>query len=234
MNILVPCSLLAENILSVFRSAHLPPRYTSKADFPFATRDRKREPCPQRYVSRMIRTENFLSQIFFKVFWKPLLFTFHGTCSMFITSRKYFSVFQSPHLPLDTPFLDSMFPPCNAISEGRLPLCNTNSEAGALPSEVRIENDSDRKFSKSIFFQSFSGNHFSSRFMVPCSLLAENIFRFFEVRTPHLPLSGIQRISSTYPSIHHFGLEASTLLCDLGRQASPLQHELGSGSPALR
>ena len=34
-----------------------------------------------------------------------------------------------------------------AISEGRLPLCNTSSEAGALPSEVRIENDSDRKFS---------------------------------------------------------------------------------------
>ena len=32
-----------------------------------------------------------------------------------------------------------------AISEGRLPLCNTTSEAGALPSEVRIENDSDRK-----------------------------------------------------------------------------------------
>ena len=55
----------------------------------------------------------------------------------------------------------------------------------------RDENDSDRKFSKSIFFQSCSGNHFCPRFMVPCSLLAENIFRFFEVRT--------------YPSIHHFG-----------------------------
>ena len=24
---------------------------------------------------------------------------------------------------------------CNAISEGRLPLCNTSSEAGALPSD---------------------------------------------------------------------------------------------------
>ena len=60
--------------------------------------------------------------------------------------------------------------PAVAISEGRLPLCNTSSEAGALPSEVLIENDSDRKFSKSIFFQSFSGNHFSPRFMVPCSL----------------------------------------------------------------
>ena len=51
--------------------------------------------------------------------------------------------------------------------------------SGALPSEVRIENDSDRKFSKSNIFQSFSGNHFSPRFMVPCSLLAENIFSVF-------------------------------------------------------
>ena len=42
-----------------------------------------------------------------------------------------------------------------AISEGRFHLCNTSSEAGALPSEVRIENDSDRKFSYSIFFKVF-------------------------------------------------------------------------------
>ena len=76
-----------------------------------------------------------------------------------------------------------MFPPCNAISEGRLPLCSTSLEAGALPSEVRIENDSDRKLSKSIFFQKFSGNHFYPRFMVRCSLLAENIFSVF--RSPH-------------------------------------------------
>ena len=72
-----------------------------------------------------------------------------------------------------------MFPPCNAISEGRLPLCSTSSEAGALLSEVRIENYSDRKFSKSIFLNFFSGNHFYPRFMVRCSLLAENIFSVF-------------------------------------------------------
>ena len=107
-----------------------------------------------------------------------------------------------------------MFPPCSAISEGRLPFCSTSSDAGALPSEVRIENDSDRKFScptllalprtkcaalssllsnesrdvrqkfsKSILFQKFSGNHFYPRFMVRCSLLAENIFSVF--RSPH-------------------------------------------------
>ena len=51
--------------------------------------------------------------------------------------------------------LNSRLPPCNVISEGRPPLSNTGSEAGALPLEVRIEKDSDRTFSKSTFFHSF-------------------------------------------------------------------------------
>ena len=40
--------------------------------------------------------------------------------------------------------------PWNAISETRPPLCNTSSEAGALDTggNVRIENESDRKFFK--------------------------------------------------------------------------------------
>ena len=83
-----------------FRSPHLPLDTPRKAGFPFATRARKREPCPQRYVSRMIRTEFF--------FWKPLFSTFHGT--LFIISRIYFSVFRRPHLPLDTPFWTRCFP----------------------------------------------------------------------------------------------------------------------------
>ena len=103
-------------------------------------------------------------------------------CSLL--AENIFRIFEV-RLTLRYTIFDSMFPPCNAISEGRLPLCSTSSEAGALPSEVRIENDSDRKFSKSIFFQKFSGNHFYPRFMVRCSLLAENIFRFFEVRLTH-------------------------------------------------
>ena len=89
---------------------------------------------------------------------------------------RFFEVPSIHHFGLDVS-------PCNAISEGRLPLCNTSSDVGALPSEVRIENDSDRKFSKSIFFQNFSGNHFYPRFMLRCSLLAENIFSVF--RSPH-------------------------------------------------
>ena len=172
MNILVPCSLLAENILSVFRSPHLPLDTPRKAGFPFATRARKREPCPQRYVSRMIRTENFLSQIFFKVFlettfvhvsWYPV----HYQPKIFFW---FFEVRTYPSIHLGR----QASPLQHELGSG---------SRGALHSEVRIENDSDRKFSKSIFFQSFSGNHFSPRFMVPCSLLAENIFSVF--RRPH-------------------------------------------------
>ena len=132
----------------------------------------------------MIRTENCLSQIFFKVFLETTFV--HVSWYPVHYQPKIFFGFSKPALTPRYTILDSMFPPCNTFSEGRLPLCNTSSEAGALPSEVRIEDDSDRKFSKSIFFQSFSGNHFSPRFMVPCSLLAENIFSVS--RSPHLPL----------------------------------------------
>ena len=69
-------------------------------------------------------------------------------------------------------------------------------------------------------FEKMTGNHFCRRFMVPCSLSAENIFRFFEVRT--------------YPSIHHFGLDVSPLVMQSRKAGFPLQHELGSGSPAFR
>ena len=92
----------------VFRSPHLPldtPFWTRSfplimrsrnAGFPFATRARKREPCLQRYVSRMNRTENFLS----KFFWKPLFSTFLVPFSLL--AENIFSVFRSLHLPLDT------------------------------------------------------------------------------------------------------------------------------------
>ena len=136
--------VISRKYFSVFRGPHLPldtPFWTRcfplvmqsrKAGSPFAARARKREPFIQRYVSRMTRTENFLSQFFSKFFWKPLFSTFYG--ALFIISRKYFFGFsKSAPTPRYT-ILDSMLPPCNAISEGRLPLCNTSSEAGALPS----------------------------------------------------------------------------------------------------
>ena len=98
---MVPCSLLAENIFSVFRSPHLPlDTLIKKSSYSWTNQKVQLQPCLQRYVSRMTRTENFLSQFFSKFFRKPLFSTFFGT--LFIISRKYFSVFRSPHLPLDT------------------------------------------------------------------------------------------------------------------------------------
>ena len=75
--------------------------------------------------------------------------------TLFIISRKYFSVFRGPHLPLDTPFWTRCFPLVMQSRKAGFPFAARASEAGALPSEVRIENDSDRKFSKSIFFKHF-------------------------------------------------------------------------------
>ena len=71
------------------------------------------------------------------------------------TENIFFGFSKSAPTPRYTIF-DSRLPPCNAISEGKLPLSNTSSEAEALPLEVSIEYDSDRQFSKSNFFHSFS------------------------------------------------------------------------------
>ena len=133
--------IISRKYFSVFRGPHLPldaPFWTRcfplvmqsrKAGFPFAARARKREPCLQRYVSRMTRTENFLSQFFSKIFWKPLLSTFYGT--LFIISRKYFSVLiRSPHSAPTHRYtiLDSRLLPWNAISEGRMMINHSTLE----------------------------------------------------------------------------------------------------------
>ena len=96
--------------------------------------------------------------------------------------RKYiFRFLKSAPSPRYTIF-DLRLPPCNQISEGRPPLGNTSSEAGALPLEVRIGNDWDRIFSKSKFVHSFLETNFP-RFMLPCEL--KIYFRFF--LNLHLP-----------------------------------------------
>ena len=100
----------------------------------------------------MTRTEYFLNQNLFIVFLKPL---FSVSCYPFIVSRKYVYGFsKSAPTPRYT-ISDSRLPSCNAISDCRPPLSNTISEAGALPLEIRIENDSDRIFFKSKFVHSF-------------------------------------------------------------------------------
>ena len=68
--------------------------------------------------------------------------------------------------------------PCNAISEGRPLLSNTNSEAGALPLEVRIENDSDRIFFKSKFVHSFLETTFLHVSCYPFIVSRKYIFGF--------------------------------------------------------
>ena len=79
----------------------------------------------------------------------------HVSCYPVIVKQKYIYGFsKSAPTPRYT-ILDSRLPPCNAISEGRPPLSNTSSEAGALPLEGRIENDSDQIFSKSKFVHCF-------------------------------------------------------------------------------
>ena len=94
-----------------------------KAGLPFAIRARKRELRLQRYVSRMTRTENHLSQNFSKFFWKLLLFMFHAT--LIIMSRKYFFRFSKVTHTLRYTILDS-----------RAPLVMRSRKAG-LPFAIR-------------------------------------------------------------------------------------------------
>ena len=146
----------------------------------------------RRYVSRMTRTENILSQKFRRCSENHFYPRFMLPCSLL--AENIFLFFQSPHPSI--PNFGLEVSPGNAISEGRPISFATRARKRELSiREVRIENESDRKYSKSKNFRSFSENHFYPRFMLPCSLLAENIFLDFKVRT--------------HPSIHNFGLLAS-------------------------
>ena len=119
-----------------------------------------------------VRIENDWDQIFFK---SKFVHSFtetnflHVSCYPVIVKREYIYGFsKSAPTPRHT-ILDSRLPPCNAISEGMPPLSNTSSEAGALPLEGRIENDSDQIFSKSKFVHCFLETTFST-FHVTLSL----------------------------------------------------------------
>ena len=127
--------------LSQFRSAHLvsihnfglevPPVMRSwKASSPLQHELGSGSSRSRRYVSRMTRTKNFLRQNVFKVFLKTTFF--HDSCQPDHYEPKIFFRFSKSGSTLRYTILDSRVPPCNAISEGRLPLCNTSSEAGAL------------------------------------------------------------------------------------------------------
>ena len=66
-----------------------------------------------------------------------------------------------------------------ALSEGRPPLCNSSSEAGALPTELRIENDSDRKFRSPKFLRYFLETTFLYVSCYPDHYEPKIFFRFF-------------------------------------------------------
>ena len=130
-----------------------------KADLPLATRARKQELCLHRYVSRMTRTENFLNQFFFSPFYATL----------FIVSRKYFFGFsKSAPTPRYT-ILDSRLPDVMRSRKADLPLATRARKQELclyryVSRMTRTENFINQNFN------SFSGDHFSPRFMLPCSL----------------------------------------------------------------
>ena len=143
---MLPCSLLAENIFSVFEVRTYPSIHNfeleaspcnaiSEGRPSLCKTTQKRELCPQTYASTLRMTRVSDQKMFF---WKPIFSTFYDT--LFIISRKYFfGLSKSAPTPQHT-ILNSRLPPCNAISEGRPPFSSTSSEAGALPLEARIEN----------------------------------------------------------------------------------------------
>ena len=79
-----------------------------------------------------------------------------------LLAENIFSVFRSPHLPLDTQFWTRGFPPVMRSRKAGIPFATRARKRELSIQEVRIEEDSDRKFSKSKFFHSFSENHFFS------------------------------------------------------------------------
>ena len=126
----------------------------------------------------MTRTKNYLSK---KSFIALLGTTsLHVSCCPVHCERKiffrFFEVFTYPSIH----YFRLEASPCNTISEGRPPLSNTSSEAGVLPIEVRIENDSDRKLSKSKLFYRFLETTFLQVSCYPVYCELKIFFGFLE------------------------------------------------------
>ena len=110
----------------------------------------------------MTRTKNFLRQNFFKVF----LETTFLQCSCYSDHYEPKIFFRSPDLPFDMRFWTRGFLLVMRSRKAGLPFATRARKRELSIQEVRIENDSDQKFSKTKFFQSFPGNHFSPVFML--------------------------------------------------------------------
>ena len=83
-----------------------------------------------RFISKYFFRIDFESQHILKVFLETTLV--HVSCSPDHYEPKIFFWFSKFATTLRYTILNSRFPPENAISEGRPPLCNTSSEAGAF------------------------------------------------------------------------------------------------------
>ena len=112
----------------------------------------------------MTRTENFLSQNFFQVFLKTTFF--YDSCHPDHYEPKiFFSIFEIRTYPSIHDFgLEG--PLVMRSRKAGLPFATRAWKRELSIQEVRIENDSDRKFSKSNFFPRFSEKHFFLRFML--------------------------------------------------------------------
>ena len=149
---------------TILDSRFPPVMRSRKAGLPFATRARKRELSIQE-----VRIENDSDQKFsktkcFQSFSENHFFsTIHVT--LIIMSRKYFFDFRSPDLPFDIRFWTRGFLLVMRSRKAGFPFATRARKRELSIQEVRIENDSDQKFSKTKCFQSFSENHFFPRFM---------------------------------------------------------------------
>ena len=116
-----------------------------------------RELCLQRNVSTSSMTRNriILYSEVFRVFWRPLFSTFHA--ALFIISRKYlFGCPKSTSTPqhlVNRQFWTRGFPLTMRSRNVGLPFATRARKRKLLIWQVRIENDSDRIFSK-VFLKS--------------------------------------------------------------------------------
>ena len=103
--------------------------------------------------------------------YSSLLFMFHAT--LIIMSRKYIFDFRSLQLPFDIRFWTRVLPW----------KCDIRRQASPLQLELESASSRYRRYVSTMTWidnflsQSFSENHFSPRFMLPCSLLAEIFFQ---------------------------------------------------------
>ena len=105
---------------------------------------------------------------------------------LIIISRKYFFDFRNSRLPFDIRFWTRGFPLKMRSQKAGLPFATQARKRELSIQEVRIENDSDRKFSKSKFFKVFLKTTFLHDLCYPDHFEPKIFFRssskIFEVK----------------------------------------------------